>query len=197
MSTRLRMKLVAGIALQTRDGHITDPRYLSLQRELEGCDWQDRPVVLPPVPASDQGYEFWRYLFIQEHLLDRRDPPNGLDLSSVLFYRSETFPELLGFCIQTMPDIDLIGFALASIEERYAQPGYQELPTYQGNYRDISSLVPPEIQQLQRDVWAYSSFSDRMPGYFYTFEHLCTYIGFRLDPEDYSQVRLYLCWEWS
>ena len=61
----------------------------------------------------------------------------------------------------------------------------------------MSPLVPPDIQALQRDVWAYSTLSDLMAGYVYAFAYLCSCIGFRLDPQDSSQIKLYLCWQWS
>lgn len=206
MSSRLRMSLIAGIAtLQTSNGRIVDARYTgSPLWRLEEPEWQGILVNPPPYGGMrpenrDQEYTLWRAGFIHENLLNRRGYPAGQipQAYEVLFYHPEFFPEILGFYVQEMPDIDLLGFALATLEEKYREPGYQALPTYQGRYRPVSSLVPPDIQALQRDVWAYSSFSDRMPGYFYTFQYLCDCLGFRLCPEDYAQVKLYLCWYWN
>lgn len=206
MSSRLRMSLVAGIAtLQTHEGRIIDARYTgSPLWRLEEPEWQELPVTPPsyegPYPVhGDREYAMWRSEFIQECLLNRRGSPAGRipQAYEVLFYDPKQFPQLLGFRVQDMPDIDLLGFALATLEEKYTKPGYQALPTYQGSYRYVSSMVPPDIQALQRDEWAYTSFSDRMPGYFYTFQYLCDCLGFKLLPEDYAQVKLYLCWYWG
>lgn len=203
MSDRLRISLVAGIiTVQIQQGRLTDPRYTASSPEwnLDNPQWQEMPVNPPAVEffPHNQDYASWRNCMIRDNLLNRRDNLGGHSplAHEVIFYAPERFPGVLGFRVQEMPDIDLIGFALATIEERYGQAGLQALPTYQGRYRPISSLVPPDIQELQRNIWAYGSFSDRMPGYFYTFHYLCGCLGFRLDPEDYVQVKLYLCWDW-